>query len=752
MKKDISPRRTTSLRKGRKLLLGAGVCATLALVAVEGAWLALPQTTLYPSDISWSRVVFDKQGELLEAETAKDDRYRLRTKISDISQAMKEAAVAYEDKRFYNHGGIDFASFARAAVGYLTGKRAGGASTLTMQVARRRFHLDTRSPIGKIEQMIRALQLEKYYSKDDILEAWFNLAPFGGNIEGIETVARIRCGKNASQITRAEALLLAIQPQSPETRLPHRLPPPNSRESNAKLRLFERMSTHGGWRNDELLLHFCLPQKPVIPHRAPHFCRLARGAVNNETIHTTLDGALQNRLETALRNHTEFKGDYSILIVHAPSREVRVWIGSPDFENSARAGQVDGNLAQRSPGSLLKPFLYAQAMDAGMIIPDSLLSDVPSVYSDWTPENYRKLFRGPVRAKDALMNSLNMPAVNLLQRLGIEGLYNMLRCADIPLHPPDTYGLTLALGAAETTPLEIAKLYTALADDGLLRPIRFLQDSPREEGRSLGLSPEARWLALDMIYDSQRHCSFKTGTSQNYRDAWVAAVHGEYVSIIHTGDFKGGTEGRYVGSESALPLLDFCLSVLHLPEKSVPPPPDVRTVELCALSGALPNPDCPHRCSGYYIAGVSSLHTCTLHQSFTTKENKDKSPIRKVRVVWSAELAEHFRRAGLATSQGDHVSIVAPPHILSPIVGRHYMTTDSTGTPNALSFRAVSSCESGNLFWFIGNRFLGKTKSGESLDATVEAGDYDVTVMDEAGGSDTVQISISSPFENDTHP
>ncbi len=754
MEKELPGHRATRPRKGRKLLFGACACAVLTVAAGAGAWLALPRTELYPPNISWSRTVLDRQGEMLDAETAKDGQYRLQTKLSDISRDMKEAAIAYEDKRFYSHGGIDLASFARAAVGYLTGNRAGGASTLTMQTARRRFHLETRSPLGKIEQMIRALQLEKYYSKDEILEAWFNLAPFGGNIEGIEAAARFRCGKNASRLTRAEALLLAIQPQSPETRIPHRIPPPDSRESKAKRRLFERMTSQGKWRNDGLLLRFSLPQKPFIPHRAPHFCRLARAAANENVIRTTLDGVLQNRLETALRNHSEFKGDYSVLVVHAPSREVRVWIGSPDFSNATRAGQVDGNLARRSPGSLLKPFLYAYATDAGMITPDSLVSDVPAVYNDWTPENYRRLFRGPVRAKDALKSSLNMPAVDLLQRLGIRVLYDMLGDAGIPLRPADAYGLTLALGSAETTPLEIAKLYAALADDGQLTPLRILQNEPQEEGCPLRLSPEARWLALDMLYDSQRRCSFKTGTSQNYRDAWTAAVRGEYVLIIHTGDFKGGTEERYVGSESALPLLDFCLSVLDLPEKSVLPPPNVRTVELCALSGSLPNPDCPHRTSGYYIAGVSSLIPCTLHQALEPESDEGKPTSRKVRIVWPAKLAEHFRRAGLPPPQGDSppAAIAQKPHILSPIAGRRYMTTDSNGMPTALSFRAVSARESSTLFWFIGNRFLGKTKSGETLDATAEAGDFTVTVLDDAGGSDSVQISVSSPFEKETNP
>lgn len=750
MEKALPPRRSN----GRKMFLGACACIALAILSGVAVWLVLPRTELYPSDISQSRIVLDRQGELLDAETEHDGRYRLHTKLSDISSAMKEAAVTYEDKRFFSHAGIDLAAFLRATAGYLTGNRAGGASTLTMQVARRRFHLDTRTPIGKAEQMLRALQLEKYYSKDEILEAWFNLAPFGGNIEGIETAARFRCGKSASEITRAEALLLAIQPQSPETRSPHRLPPTNSRESNAKRRLFERMTAQGGWRNDDLLLHFCLPQKLRIPHRAPHFCRLVRTVSKESTIRTTLDGAFQNRLETALPAHTEFKGDYSILVVHAPSREVRAWIGSPDFKNSARAGQVDGNLARRSPGSLLKPFLYAYALDAGLITPDSLLSDVPSVYRDWTPENYHRLFRGPVRAKDALKSSLNLPAVHLLQRLGIHCLFDMLSDADIPLRDIDTYGLTLALGSAETTPLEMAKLYAALADDGQLKQLRFLQNEASENSVPLRLSPEARWLALDMICDRQRRCSFKTGTSQNYRDAWVAAVRGEYVLIIRTGDFKGGTDNCYIGSEAALPLLDFCLSVLDLPEKSPSPPPNVRTVELCALSGALPNPNCPHRTSGYYITGVSSLIPCSLHHAFETEKNAGKSAVSNVRIVWSAELAEHFRRAGLPIPQEDTPSATTPqkPHILSPIAGRRYMTTDSNGTPTALSFRAISARESAVLYWFLGKRFLGKKKSGETLDATAEEGDFTVTVIDDAGNSDSVSLSVASPFGKKPSP
>ncbi len=747
------------IRRLRRLPAALAGLAVLAALLCGAVWLALPRTSLYPERITWSRLTLDRQGGALDLSPAGDGRYRLKISSAQVSPALKQAVIAYEDRRFPAHGGVDFLSLLRAAAGYLAGIDAGGASTLTMQVARLRFGLDTRTLPGKAEQMLRAWQLEKYYTKDEILEAWLNLAPFGGNIEGIEAAARIRCGKSAARLTRAESLLLAIQPQSPETRRPERICAPDSREGKARERIYRLMTHEYGWREDGLLRSFHMPMRPAVPHLAPHFSRLARSSSGESVVQTTLDAGRQRRLEDALALHPRLDGDYSLILIHAPTREVRAWIGSPDFGDAARRGQVDGNLARRSPGSLLKPFLFAHALDAGVITPDTLMSDVPSSYQDWTPANYSRVFHGPVRARDALRMSLNMPAVKLMEQVEPGYLHQMLARAGIPLKNPGEYGLTLVLGSAEITPLEMAGLYAALADDGCARSLRFLRSQPSSSGGVPMWSPAARWLVLDMLARPDDGCSWKTGTSQNLRDGWLAAVRGEYVLIIWTGDFRGGRRMRYAGQETALPLLSACLPALELPEAVLERPKEIRDVEICSISGDLPGPACPGRSAGFFIAGVSSLKSCTLHQVFLVDERTGRRVRRpggrdglaaKVYEVWPAELAEHFRRVGLPLQSpppwedASPASASPPPRILSPVSGRNYLTVDSEGNPARIALRAAAG-QGTELHWFLGRRYLGKTLSGETLEIPAEAGSGTLTVADGAGQSSSMHLRVVRP-------
>lgn len=731
----------------------------LLAAALAGAvWLGLPRVSLYPEGISWSRVVTARDGSVLQITRTGDDQYRVFVPLASVARPLCEATIAYEDARFERHGGVDARALARALYGLASGRRAGGASTLTMQLARIRFGLSTKTVSGKIVQMLRAWQLEKYYSKEQILEAYLNLAPYGGNVQGIGTAALVYAGKPAQALTRAEALQLATLPQNPAKRRPGRAQAEDERLKRVRASLYERLIAARGWRRDPLMLACRLPGSGKAPHEARHFCRRLLAEHPGETLRSTLDRKLQNALERAAASvPLPPGGNMSLLLIHAPTRETLAYVGSTDFFDIRRNGQVDGNRSRRSPGSLLKPFLYARALEEGILCPDTLLGDVPARYADWKPENYRRLFRGPVRARDALRESLNLPAIALMERVTPFYLYDLLRKLGVPLRPRDDYGLTLALGSAEMTPCDIARLYAALADDGSLRPLRMLR--AREDGGASASPPlwseSARFLVLDMLRWPDDGCSWKTGTSQNWRDGWIAAVRGDYVLVVWTGAFGGGRAGRYIGGNEAHTVMKRCWENARLPERSRPLPEDVREVELCAVSGALPCGACPHRIRGRYIAGVSSLRRCRMHRRVQPPEermqNVPTAPGSRtgVRELWPVELAAHFARMAMPLRaarafSGDRAPGQAP-RILSPVEGKRYLTVDGAGKPASVSLLAQAAPGVTTLYWFLGKEYLGTSAPGIPLRLEARAGAHTLSVVDDAGGVSRVDVVFIRP-------
>lgn len=751
-------------RRWLAALAGVVVLATLLPAAV---WLCLPPVALYPEGETWSRVVTDRRGGVLHITRTADDQYRIFTPLEHIAVPLREATLAYEDRRFYEHGGVDVRAVMRAARGLVVGTRAGGASTLTMQLARLRFGIPTRSLGGKCEQMLRAWQLEKYYTKRQILEAYLNLAPYGGNVQGIGAAALIRCRKPAASLTRAESLVLAMLPQNPSKRRAEAGSPEDRHTVLARQALIEQLVASFGWRRDPLMASFRLPTAPAVPHRAPHFCRALLAANGGTPLGSTLDAGLQSALEqTAAAAQLPAQGNVALLLVHAPTREVRAYVGSSDYGDAARLGQVDGIRARRSPGSLLKPFLYARALDEGLVCPDTLLGDVPARFADWKPENYQRTFRGAVRVRDALRESLNLPAITLMEAVTPGYLYNLLADAGVPLRARESYGLTLALGSAEMTPAEIALLYAALASDGVLRPLRMLGPRAESAESAGGVPPvaahlgsgmeqwskEARFLVLEMLERAEDGCSWKTGTSQNWRDGWIAAVRGDYVLVVWTGNFAGKRSGRWIGVETALPIMKQAWRNALLPARRYPVPEGVRDVELCAVSGRLPGPACPNRIRGRYIAGVSSLRRCAMHAPSSAGHQSQGSGAEAgsgCAEVWPVELAGWFERMAIplspAAADSNTRGAGGAPHILSPVAGRTYLTVDTAGQPARLALRAEAQPGVLRLYWFLDREFLGSVPPGQELSLLPREGVHTLSVIDDRGRRASLRLTFARP-------
>jgi penicillin-binding protein 1C len=721
-------------------------------------WLTIPRCELYREDLTWSPVLRDHEGKVLHLGLAKDERYRVRVPLHAVSPTMVRATLAFEDEHYFAHPGVNPFSMLRALIGRVQGVSRGGGSTISMQYARMRFRLSTRSMAGKFQQMLCAIQLEKYHSKEQILEAYFNTAPYGGNVEGVAAASIRWCGRDCRDLELAESVALVMLPQRPALRRPR--PGQEERESTlaARTRLLEKLGNGDAWLSEYRW------EKLSVPREVPHLARRLRHQAGWSSIDTPTQTIVENALrEYLLRVQEKGVSNAAIMVVDAPTREVRAYVGSADFHDPAIQGQVDVICAKRSPGSLYKSFLYGLAIDQGILHPQTLLADAPMRFRDYNPENYERDFLGPVKAGEALYRSRNLPALSLMRRIKGHGLHQYLQQAGVLLSGgPDQYGLALALGAAEATPEEMAMLYASLADDGVPRSLVYEKGkNPIAIRRMPMLTDGARWLVRHMLADRasgdpmihSTH-SFKTGTSQGFRDAWAIGMSGRTVIVVWMGNGDAKPNPAFEGRAMAAPLLSDLFRRLKLLEPLPPPPPGVRKVELCAASGMIPCEHCRHRAPGWVLAGVSPIVPCDMHRLIWVDQTtgmrvapRDGDPQIKAEIVefWSPEFLELFRLAGLPRRAiPESAEVVAlsneAPQILSPM-GDHLYQISST-TSQGLICKARAAAGVTRLFWFGNDVFLGSCAPGDAFIWNEASGACEIHVMDDRGMSSSVSITV----------
>lgn len=767
-------------RRSLRWLAGLGALGVLGVLG----WLLLPRCDLYPPGFGWSQVVRDRSGVVLHLTLAGDGRYRLPVRLAEVPEPVQQATLGYEDRRYWSHPGVDPLALGRALSGVLGGSPRGGGSTLTMQVARLRFGLNTRSVGGKLEQIFRAVQLERHYSKAEILEAYYNLAPYGGNVEGLRAAAMLWCGKEVGDLSLREGAALTVIPQSPTSRRPRMDGSLTPGGLAATRRLLALLEEQGLMRADPMADEFRLAPRPA-PRQVPHLARrLCRGG--GWEVATTIDRAAQQSLEATVAGYLRREDGKGLrnacaLVVDAPTRQVRAYLGSAGFLDESILGQVDGVIARRSPGSLVKPFVYGLAVEEGLIHPRSLLSDAPLQYTDYAPENFEREFMGPVFADEALARSRNVPAVALSAALRRTSLYEFLVRSGVRLrHPPEYYGLALCLGGFEISPERVAQLYAALASDGIARPLAYSPSGPAGGGVADGLSEATRFVVRSMLrrastlgsdYQFARadpEVAWKTGTSHGFRDAWAAGIRGRTVVVVWLGNFDGSRNPALVGRTSAAPLLFEILGNLTDEarfgglaggEGSDEPPDGVRKVEVCATSGMIPVAVCPHRLSTWFIPGVSPIGTCTLHRKVWIDAASGERVLRndgrpglreEVREYWSPEMLRLFRLAGVPRTPPPVVeagSMAAddtgtPPRILSPIAGRTYVVDPETRERRAVPLRADCADGSSRVFWFADGAFIGSCASGATYLWEAPAGEVRLQAIDDAGRASEIRVAV----------
>lgn len=588
----------------RRWLAAALIVATVTVAAAGiGLWrfaAGLPELDV-ASARQYSATVLDRNGTLLRAFTFADGRWRLPATAADVDTRFIDMLIAYEDRRFREHAGIDPLAMARAAAQMAaSGRIVSGGSTLTMQVARLMEPRTERSFTAKLRQAVRAVELERGFSKDDILSFYLNLAPYGGNLEGVRAASLAYFGKEPRRLSTAEAALLVALPQSPEARRPDRFP---ARARAARDRVLERAEARGLLSVAEAEAARAAPvpvARRPFPMLAPHLAQAEREARPDVGVHRlTIDASLQASLETLAREAAARIGPHisaAIVAVDNATGEVRAHVGAADYGAAERAGWVDAARAVRSPGSALKPFIYALAFDAGLAHPETILEDRPTRYGLYAPENFDQTFQGTVTARTALQMSLNVPAVALLAEVGPVQFLARLRAAGVAVEMPrhaGEPGLAIALGGLGIRLTDMAAAFSGLARGGAVPALRYRADEPPPAVRNVFAGEVAAWYVADILRGAPAphnalpgRIAYKTGTSYGYRDAVAAGFDRHTTIAVWLGRPDGGAVPGLLARNTAAPLLFEAFARLGREPVPVAAPPG----RLIATTATLPPP------------------------------------------------------------------------------------------------------------------------------------------------------------------
>jgi penicillin-binding protein 1C len=737
---------------------GAGLAGAVAL-----AWAVFPFPAAKLAAYPEATVLLDREGRAMRVRLGADDadcRPHFDPRGDDW---ICKAIVAVEDRRFWSHPGVDPVAILRALGDNLRrGRIHSGASTISTQVIRliepRRRTLAT-----KIVEAFRALQLERRLGKDEILAQYLNRAPFGGNAVGVESASRRYFGKSARDLSLAEAALLAGLPQSPSRLRPDRYPERARRRQAHVLGRMEACGVIDGAQHAAALAQPIAVRPAAYPFRAPHFAELALDAApGGGTRRTTLNPVLQGAVEDALRRHAAPLAAAGIhgaaaVVIEVRTGAVRALAGSPDYRDADHAGQVNGAASPRSAGSTLKPFAFALAIDQGRLTPGRVLADVPRSYAGLDPRNFDDEWTGLVSAREALVLSLNLPALGIAAETGVDPLLRMLRTAGLDTLDRDAahYGLGLVLGNGSVTLLDLANAYAAIARDGEWRSCRWFEDAPPGAVRRV-MSAEAAWMVADMLggeersVDTVRHTAdarlprmaWKTGTSSGFRDAWAVAFNPEFAIGVWCGRPDGRGAPQLVGAKAAVPVVWEIFRGLY-PANDSPwfaRPAGVRERRVCTVSGMPPGPCCGATTTDWTIPGVTRHETCAVHRRVDVA-GAGGTVGSVVREVWPSEVQAFLDRSRSVAARGPTVSAAPrnPVRIVSPVAGSVFRRLGGPAERIPLAAAAESGAQ---LWWFVDDRPLATVRTGEPLLWALEPGPHVLVCADASGRFDRAPIMV----------
>jgi penicillin-binding protein 1C len=746
-----------------------------------------------PDKIEYSTIITDNKGIVIHAFLTRDEQWRMKTTLEEISPLLRKTIIQKEDRHFYNHPGVNPVAMTRAFFkNIFRGKRTSGASTITMQVARA-LEPKSRTYGNKLVEAFRALQLEMKYSKDEILQLYLNLLPYGGNIQGVKSASILYFGKNPDHLSLAEITALSIIPNRPSTLVIGKSNDEIIKERNRWLKIFAKEKVFTSKEIEDALQEPLTAQRGTVPRFIPHLAYKLKQQHGTDIIHTNIRMNEQMKIEKLVEDYVRTLSlknihNASVVVVDNQTHEIISYAGSANFYDTTDGGQVNGAAAIRQPGSTLKPLLYGLCFDEGLLTPKMMMTDVAINYAGYAPENYDRNFNGYVTAEFSLENSLNIPAVKGLRMLGKDRFVTELMKCDFKQVKKDRQklGLSMILGGCGTTLEELTGLYSAFANEGVwVKPV-FVSERPVGNGkkdlknrspltttRSRILSPASTFMINEILsrinrpdfpltWQSTEHLpkiAWKTGTSYGRRDAWSIGYNKKYTVGVWVGNFSGVGVPDLSGATTATPLLFKIFNTIDYDsdQEWFTQPNDCELRMVCSETGLVPAEHCTNIVSDYFIPLISSATPCNNIQEVMISEDEKISYCKtcapetgykkKSYKFLSADIQSYFdekniayQRVPLHNPGCEKIFKEGVPVITFPVNGSEYFINKKDPEPLQLT------CQTGNdvqqVYWYINNKFYKSSGAKSKQFFVPDEGPVKISCTDDKGRNRDIWIKV----------
>lgn len=752
--------------------LGIGIASLFLLFLLLNLLFPLPDK------VEYSTIVTDGKGEIINAYLTTDQQWRMKTELDEISPLLRKTIIAKEDKYFYSHPGINPLAVVRAFFkNIIRMKRTSGASTITMQVAKA-LEPGKRNIWSKIRETFRAFQLEWKYDKDEILQLYLNLVPYGGNIEGVKAASLLYFKKNPDHLSLAEITALSIIPNRPSSLVIGKNNELIVTERNKWLQRFSADKIFTQKEIEDALTEPLTATRGSVPHYVPHLS-YALKRKGDHTIKTNINLNTQLKTEKIVEDYIRTQRlrnikNAAVVIIDNRTHKVITYVGSSNFTDTTDGGQVNGASAIRQPGSTLKPLLYAMCFDEGLLTPKTVITDVPVNYQGYAPENYDKKFNGYVTVEYALEHSLNIPAVKSLQLLGQEKLIQKLSACNFKQIQKDSrkLGLSMILGGCGTTLEQLTGLFASFANNGMYTTPSFTQGDTIHNKITVA-SPAATYMINEVLSKINRpdfplnwgatekmpKIAWKTGTSYGRRDAWSIGYNKNYTIGIWVGNFSGVGVADLSGANIATPLLFKIFNTVDYDNDkewfSQPADCDIRQV--CSETGLVPADDCINRVTDYFIPLTSSTQICNNREEIMISADEKMSfckscaPESGYKKKWykkiDPDMQSWFEENRIAYQK-------IPPHnpdcelifkgnapvINSPANGTEYLINKKSPEPLQLVCKTANDVT--KVYWYINNKFYKSCNAGEKQFFIPDEGPVKISCTDDKGRNRDIKITV----------
>jgi penicillin-binding protein 1C len=731
-----------------------------------------------PDKIEYSTIITDNKGEVINAFLTKDQKWRMKTELNEISPLLRKTIIAKEDKYFYSHPGVNPVAVARAFFKNIFRlKTTSGASTITMQVARSLEHRK-RNAVSKMIEMFRAFQLELKYSKNEILQMYLNLVPYGGNIEGVKSASILYFNKNPDHLSLAEITALSIIPNRPSSLVMGKNNSLIVKQRNKWLRKFAAEKIFTQKEIEDALAEPLIATRGTVPHLLPHLSyklkQQGRDIINTNIIMNTqlkTEKLVEDYVRTLRLKNIK---NAAVVVIDNRTHKIISYIGSSDFYDTTDGGQVNGAAAIREPGSTLKPLLYGLCIDEGLETPKMIITDVEVNYAGYSPENYDKKFNGYVTVEYALEHSLNIPAVKSLKMLGKEKLIRELAACNFKQIKKDQskLGLSMILGGCGATLEELTGLFSAFANEGVYISPSYIQSDTNSRKVKL-ISAAANYMITDILsrvnrpdfplnWQATEHMpkiAWKTGTSYGRRDAWSIGYNKNYTIGVWVGNFSGIGVADLSGANVATPLLFKIFNTIDYDSNVewFTPPDDCEQRQVCSETGSVPSDHCGNIIMDYFIPMISSTKKCdnwkeimisadekTSYCKSCIPENGYKKKWYKMidpeMQGWLEENKMVYEKIPPHNPDCEKIFKEGLPEITSPTSNTEYLINKKDPEPLQLICKTANDVS--RIYWYIDNKFYKASSAGEKQFFMPDEGPVKISCADDKGRNKDIWIKV----------